>query len=118
MALIKSHTHNALNELYKMAATSPLKEICGILVASDDDTGIEIIPVINVANSGDQFVMQKSGYIRALRRLQAEGKEVMAIYHSHPNGDPTPSPADIAAALRTGHNYLIVTTNQYKWVEV
>lgn len=118
MALIKSHGDTTLNELYKLAANSPTREVCGLLVASDDDTGIEIIPIINVAKSGDQFVMHKGGYLRALRKLQQEDREIMAVYHSHPNGDPTPSQADIDAARRTGHNYLIVTNNQYKWVEV
>lgn len=103
-----------LEKLYLLAAASPHKEICGIL-ASD----YQILPVTNVANAGNQFVMHKAEYFRALNKLKAEGLTVFAIYHSHPNGNCDPSAADMEASRRTGHNYLIVTSNKrYSWVDL
>lgn len=104
-------TDDLLTQLYKMAAASPHREICGIITAD------KVYPLVNVAQKDNHFVLQKSGYFRTLNLLKQEGKEVLAIYHSHINGDPTPSPADIAASRRTKHNYLIVAAQKYCWVE-
>jgi proteasome lid subunit RPN8/RPN11 len=101
-----------LTQLYKMAAASPRREICGVL------TKDQIYPIVNVAQQDHHFVLQKSGYFRTVNKLKEEGTPILAIYHSHINGDPTPSKADIEAAHRTGLNYLIVTTQKYCWVEV
>lgn len=104
----------ALSQLYRMAQQSPSREICGILTST-----LEIIPIINVARNDQHFVMQKSGFFRALNKIKQNGQTVLGIYHSHPNNDATPSVADMEAAKRTGYNYLIVTpSGTYKWVEV
>lgn len=101
-----------LTQLYRMAAASPHREICGVL------TKDKIYPVINVAQKDHHFVLQKSGYFRILNKLKQENTQVLAVYHSHINEDPTPSPADIEAAQRVGINYLIVANHTYRWVEV
>ena len=102
-----------LSKLNILAALSPDKEICG-LITSD----YHILPIKNVARQGNQFVMDKLEYLRALSALRSDCKDVFAVYHSHPNGDLTPSECDIKAARTTGHNYLIVTSHHYKWVNV
>lgn len=105
-----------LQKIYLMAASSPSREICGLLVSSTQDFNIEIVPIINIAHNGQQFVMQKSGYFRALKKIKESGQEIFAVYHSHPNGDCRPSACDIEACRRTGLNYLIIANNQYCWV--
>lgn len=106
-----------LGKLYTMAAASPTREICGVLSISPSNH-IELTPIINVAEKDHHFVLQKSGYFRTLSKLKEEGTSILAIYHSHLNGDPTPSQVDVEAAKRTGFNYLIVANQKYCWVEV
>ena len=108
-------TPDLLQQLYQMASASPLKEICGLIIGNTE-ADLEIIPIINVAPAGNQFVMHKAQYFRALNKLKQEGKEIFAVFHSHPNGDCRPSKADEVACRRTKLNYLIVANNQYCWV--
>lgn len=108
------NTPDTLQKLYTMAAASPLKEMCGLLT-----NDFEIIPIINVAQSGQQFIMQKSGYFRALNKLKESGQEIFAVYHSHPNNCVEASQTDIESSRKTGLNYLIITPQgKYSWVEV
>lgn len=102
-----------LTHLYTLASNSPTREICGVLTED-----LQLMPVANVAKDNQQFIMDKREFFKILNKLREENRRVLAIYHSHPNNDPTPSQADIDSSRRTGYNYLIVTTNQYKWVDI
>lgn len=40
---------------------------------------------------------------------------IEALVHSHPHGDPTPSPADVAACRATGVPWIIVALPEVQW---
>jgi len=44
----------------------------------------------------------------AYRQIEAAGGELIAIYHSHPQGDPIPSVTDLAEATWPEAAYVIV----------
>lgn len=80
-----------------VAAQAPL-EACG-LIGGRDGAAMEVIPVRNAAQSPVRFRMEPLEQLRAFEQLESAGMEMLAIFHSHPQGPAGPSPADIAEAF-------------------
>ena len=83
-------------------------EVCGLIVGH----GLEaesVIPIENVANQPEtHFELSPQQLAQQLPQLEKSGLEVIAIYHSHPNGEPIPSQTDICEATWENTPYLIV----------
>jgi proteasome lid subunit RPN8/RPN11 len=94
-------------------ARSP-EEACG-LVAGTDRLAQNVIPVANVLHSPVRYRMDPQAQIDAFLALEAQGQELLAIYHSHPAGPETPSPTDIAEAYYPDSLYLIWSTAAAGW---
>jgi proteasome lid subunit RPN8/RPN11 len=77
-------------------ALAPL-EACGLLGGLDGVVKV-IYPVKNAAGSAIRFQMEPQAQLRAIQQIEAEGLEVLAIFHSHPKGPSVPSPTDIREA--------------------
>lgn len=73
------------------------EEACG-LIAGRDNRAARHYPVENILHSPVAFEMEPIQQIRAMLAMEAAGLELLAIYHSHPNGPARPSPSDIAQA--------------------
>ncbi|MHC1784258.1 MAG: M67 family metallopeptidase [Anaerolineaceae bacterium] len=69
------------------------EECCG-LAAGLKNTIEEIIPVENSLHSPFEFQMDAGGQIREMLRMEKEGLELVAIFHSHPTGPGIPSIRD------------------------
>lgn len=86
------------------------EECCGLLLgdgAADHVTAIR--PAANVAeNPRHFFEIDPAELLRAHREARAGGPVILGHYHSHPEGNPTPSPVDAAIAQGTGEVWLIV----------
>jgi len=76
------------------------REGCGILLNKRGK--LEWIPCENVAEGNEEFRISANDYIRA--SLQGD---IHAIVHSHPDGSPEPSEADIQASDFLGIPYWI-----------
>ena len=79
-----------------VAAHAPL-EACG-LVAGRAGTSAAVITVTNALGSPVQFRMDAQEQFRAFEQIEAADQDILAIFHSHPNGPPVPSPTDLAEA--------------------
>lgn len=68
-------------------------ERCGFITTEDQ----EIVTVDNTHDDPiNNFFMEKADYEKALRYIYEETqREVLGIWHTHPNGYPWPSPRDI-----------------------
>jgi proteasome lid subunit RPN8/RPN11 len=73
------------------------EEACGLL-AGVDGAVIDVIPVENQAHSPVRFRMEPAAQLRAFEHLEAQGWQLLAVFHSHPAGPAHPSPTDIAEA--------------------
>lgn len=73
------------------------EEACG-LVAGRDGCAVRLYPVENIHHSPVTFEMDPVQQVRAMLAMEADGLDMVAIFHSHPHGPPRPSPADVAAA--------------------
>ncbi|WP_034341936.1 Mov34/MPN/PAD-1 family protein [Deinococcus misasensis] len=58
-----------------------------------------VYPLVNVApDPTRQYFADPARLIRALKVMDAEGMQLLGIYHSHPNGPSTPSMTDVRNA--------------------
>jgi len=90
------------------------EEACGLLGGLDGEARLALA-VANQLHSPVRFRMDPSEQLRAFQSLEAAGLELIAIYHSHPNGPPTPSPTDITEFAYPGVLALILMPGDGGW---
>jgi proteasome lid subunit RPN8/RPN11 len=84
-------------------------ECCGMVGGSDDEASV-VIPVVNSAASPLRFEMDPQGQYNALKAIEDDGKEMLAIYHSHTKSAAYPSQTDVNQAVNWPDAiYLIVS---------
>jgi proteasome lid subunit RPN8/RPN11 len=68
-----------------------------------------VYPVGNILQSPTAYEMDPRQQVEAMLALEAAGWQLLAIYHSHPQGPELPSATDIALALYPGVAHIIVS---------
>jgi proteasome lid subunit RPN8/RPN11 len=101
-----------LPTIYEHAASSPFREVCGVV-----STRGVVYPIENVSGNPSDFIFSKRDYAKAVAAVARDNDTIKCIYHSHWNGDPTPSKADREACARVGIDYLIVAGNKFTYLE-
>ena len=71
------------------------EEACGVLGGSEGAVA-RAWPVENAAHSPVRFRMEPRAQVESLLAIEADGLELLAIYHSHPMGPTRPSGTDQA----------------------
>ncbi len=98
-----------LRRLARRAEAAWPQEICGLLVgeqAEEQRRVREVVPLVNRASSSDAFSAAPIDVLEAEERARCSGLAVVGVFHSHPGGCASPSPADArAAANGYGHHY-------------
>jgi proteasome lid subunit RPN8/RPN11 len=82
------------------------EEGCG-LVGGLGEVARLILPVENELHSPVRFLMRPMDQFRAMERLEKDGLELVAIFHSHPNGPDHPSATDVAEFYYPGSMVVI-----------
>lgn len=72
-------------------------EACGLLAGRNDRVE-KVLFVQNQAQSPVRFVMDPYEQLQAFEQIDADGLDLLGIFHSHPAGPETASPTDIAEA--------------------
>lgn len=76
------------------AAAQPEREICG-LIGARAGRAVSHYPIRNgAADPRQRYAMDPAAQIAAFKLMRARGETLAAIYHSHPDGAPIPSPRD------------------------
>jgi proteasome lid subunit RPN8/RPN11 len=83
-------------------------EACGIL-GGENGVVSEHYPMANTDKSNEHFTMEPKEQFAVVKDLRAKGKELLAIYHSHPETPARPSEEDIRLALTPNVSYVIVS---------
>ncbi len=91
------------------------EEACG-LVGGVAGKARMVIAVTNQLHSPVRFRMDALEQLRAFQTFENAGLELIAIFHSHPNGPPAPSPTDIAEFNYPGVLALILSPERGGWV--
>lgn len=86
-------------------------ETCGLFIGEKTDKGWEVCEVTEAENlnkdrAADRFDMDPTAFMKADNRARELKKQVIAIWHSHPDHPARPSVTDIKAAWQ-GYSYLI-----------
>jgi proteasome lid subunit RPN8/RPN11 len=84
-----------LARLAALAEATPGREVCGF--AAEGAEGLpELWPVPNVAQDPiHMFQVAPAEVLRTLRRAEQGGRQLLALYHSHPSGGAALSSRDL-----------------------
>ncbi len=86
------------------------REACGLL-GSLDGRVARVVPIKNVAARPERrFELDAQQMVQTFFEFERDGLELCAIWHSHPKGEPLPSPADIREASWPEACQLIIGT--------
>jgi proteasome lid subunit RPN8/RPN11 len=97
-----------LDQMVAQAYADAPKETCGLL-AGRDECASRILPVPNILQSQVKYRMGGQEFADA---MVACDFQPLAIYHSHPQGPPVPSPTDITEAFYPDSVYVIISLAQ------
>jgi proteasome lid subunit RPN8/RPN11 len=89
-------------------------EACG-LVAGQGHRSTWVYPVENILHSPVRFRMDPQKQVMVLLEMERKDWDILAIYHSHPEGPEHPSTTDIAEASYPEAAYLIWSRITGKW---
>ena len=87
-----------VDEMVAHAREDLPNECCG-MVAGRDGEAIDVIRVANAAASPLRYEMDPKQQYEAWKAIEDEGKELLAIYHSHTKSAAYPSQTDVNQAV-------------------
>ena len=94
-----------------LQACYPL-EGCGLLAGNEVGTVTAVYPIDNILQSPTAYEMDPQQQIQAMLTLEAADWQMLAIYHSHPQGPEHPSTTDIAQAYYPEALHIIVSLRE------
>lgn len=98
-----------VDEMVAHAREDLPNECCG-MVAGTDGEATEVIRVENAAASPLRYEMDPKAQYEAWKSIEDDGKELLAIYHSHTKSAAYPSQTDVNQAVAWPDQiYLIVS---------
>jgi len=101
-------SQSLIDEMVAHARTDLPNECCGMVGGADGEASV-VIPVVNSAASPLRFEMDPQGQYNALKAIEGDGKEMLAIYHSHTKSAAYPSQTDVNLAGWPDAVYLIAS---------
>ena len=102
------------NALLAHAQQGDSDEVCGLIsrLPGPGHPDYRHHPVPNVAaDRPHRYTMDPAKQIAALREMREQGRELFAIYHSHPSSAALPSTIDMTEAGYPDALYLIISLN-------
>ena len=90
------------------------EEACGMIGGQKDRAQV-VLPAVNELHSPTAFRMAASDLVKHFYRLEAQNLDLIAIYHSHPNGPVVPSNQDLREFNYPGVCYLIWAPMDENW---
>lgn len=107
-------TTEVLDALRRHAEETYPEECCGLLLGRMDGEVNDVVAARAVRNRNenrrvDRYVIDPDDYRRIDKEAQAEGVDVVGIYHSHPDHRAEPSKTDLEQATFPGFSYVIVS---------
>lgn len=101
-------TEAQARELAHHAQSGSPNEVCGLLIGQHSRVE-QIVPIRNIAqNPPTHYEIDPKVFVKTMIRIDSEGLQLLGIYHSHPKGEPIPSPTDIREAYYPDAAYLII----------
>jgi proteasome lid subunit RPN8/RPN11 len=95
-------------QMLVQARTQAPLEACGILAGADGQVE-KFYKMTNADQSGVHFTMTPQEQFKVVKDIRAAGRQMLAIYHSHPETPARPSTEDIRLALTPNTIYVILS---------
>ena len=95
------------------------EEACGLVagdIRPDCYQARVVFPITNELHSPVRFRLAGLEHLEAFNQMDAQGQDLVGIYHSHPQGPDEPSPTDIAEAQYPESVYLIWSKTGGEWL--
>jgi proteasome lid subunit RPN8/RPN11 len=85
------------------------RECCGLILGAGSRAAFAV-PMTNIASGTTRYHIGDAAHVvlRRVIRGWVPPISIIGVYHSHPAGDPAPSPTDIAEAMYPDWIYVIV----------
>ena len=96
------------NQILHHLQTVYPQEGCG-LIAGQNAKATAVYPIDNILKSTTAYEMDPLQQVQTMLAIENAGDELLAIYHSHPNGPATPSATDLALAFYPDTVALIIS---------
>ncbi|MDX8377022.1 MAG: M67 family metallopeptidase [Mariprofundales bacterium] len=114
--------HGVMQIMHSHAAKGYPHEICGLLIGKFSSSGWQIdeaipVPNINTERAADRFQLDPKIYNKIDTKLRGTGREIIGVYHSHPDCPAKPSPTDVEHAWE-GWCYAIISVAEKQVVDV
>ena len=80
------------------AQTELPNECCGLLagiIGRGEFRAKKLYPLVNEAASPVEYRSEPRSMFEAMKGMRGPGYDIVAIYHSHPTGQPKPSRTDL-----------------------
>jgi proteasome lid subunit RPN8/RPN11 len=107
-----------IDEMVAHAREDLPNECCGMVGGTGEEASV-VVPVVNSAASPLRFEMDPQGQYNALKAIEDDGTEMLAIYHSHTKSPAYPSQTDVNQAVNWPDAvYLIVSLQDPEQPEV
>lgn len=87
-----------VDEMVAHAREDLPNECCG-MVGGRDGEATEVVRVVNAAATPLRYEMDPQGQYNALKQIEDNGGELLAIYHSHTRSAAYPSQTDVNQAV-------------------
>ena len=84
-------------------------EGCGLLLGTSEGIVHDVVASVNVADSARIYEIDPKVLLRATRRADDEGLEVIGVFHSHTHSEAYPSPTDVRQAPDPSWHYVLVS---------
>ena len=85
-------------------------EACGLLAGPPGThRAKQVYPCRNAAASSRVYTIDPRDHLRADRDAEANGHEIIGVYHSHTHTEAFPSPTDVDQAPDPGWHYVLVS---------
>jgi [CysO sulfur-carrier protein]-S-L-cysteine hydrolase len=91
-------SQSLVDEMVAHAREDLPNECCG-MVGGRDGEATEVVRVVNAAATPLRYEMDPQGQYNALKQIEDNGGELLAIYHSHTKSAAYPSQTDVNQAV-------------------
>ena len=91
------------------------EEACGLFGGPVQANGVPvgevtaIYPCVNADGSARTYTVDSRDHIKALRAAEANGGDLVGVFHSHTHTEPYPSETDVRQAVEPHWYYVIVS---------
>ena len=109
----RAYPAEVLCRIAALAEADPDREVCGFVVRPRPGAALEVVALGNAlgesegppglpARTRHAYLVDPVGQLQLFRRLREDGGEVVACYHSHPDGAAALSRLDLELAVVDG----------------